>query len=394
MDRTDTLWCDTVWGAVLQIRKAGVTQITAYNEGSEDYRAVYAIRPQRILKAPQTITLIAPDDMDMGDTATIIGSVPAGLPLFYFISGGDSAAAKVVGDTIIALQEGIVRLNAYQAGNDNYEAAQAEQDIHIHLPNNGKLMTLHTSGGVLSPAFDPDIKEYGYTPPCSADTLTFTYDYRNTATLDGESVENTFVVKPFPEYGAIEIAVITPKKEVKRYDLRVRTPLPKHYIYYSPDKFANRMEVVNNPIALNGKRFNRYRWYENGALLPYDTAGVLYRGNGFTIGNVYSAMAYYDESTVYMVDSVYICGQTAVKAYSGLEVYPNPAASQITVRHPALGQSGAPIEIYTTSGSKAASYNVPATDIAADNSIILDISNLQSGAYVVKFGNASVVIIK
>jgi hypothetical protein len=110
---------------------------------------------------------------------------------------------------------------------------------------------------------------------------------------------------------------------------------------------------------------------------------------------VYSVLAYYDKTISYdLPDStVYICGQTAVKAFSGLEVYPNPASSQITVRHSALGQINAPIEIYTTSGSKVASYNVPVSDVTADNSITLDVSNLQAGSYIVRFGNASVVVV-
>jgi uncharacterized repeat protein (TIGR02543 family) len=396
---------DTIWGAVLRIHKAGATEITAYNEGDAEYRAVYTVRTQNIFKVVDTVEFAAPVLMDAGQKDTLHGTAKSGLPVYFYISGGDTAAATISGNILTAVHPGIVKVSATQRGNAIYAERVEERTVEILAPNAGVLLSLKLSGGTLMPAFSPNKIDYEYNLPCTADTLTMHCDRRNTvevfSTTEGEAeVDSTFVVEAFAKDIQLEIRVKTPSKQTKTYTFRVRAPLPKEYIYYAPQTFGNRMEVVNNPTALGGKRFYRYQWFEDGVLLPNQTGGVLYRDGGFNVGSVYSAYGVYDPRYSYTIggfnDSVYICGQIAVKASNGLEVYPNPAYTYITVRHPDIGKTDAPIVIYNSVGSEMASYPPQSIVIDPDNhSATIDISALPEGAsYVVKFLNASVIITK
>jgi hypothetical protein len=315
---------------------------------------------------------------------------PSGLQVTFSITQGEHAVHIDGNNLLTALDTGSAALQAAQHGDSNYEMSVSQKSIIILPPNTGELLNLHAAKGTLIPDFNPKITEYDYTLPCDTDMLTLAYDHRNTATINDMDVNRTYRVEAFPKYGSISIMITNPQQIPTEYTLRLRAPLPKDYIYYNPERFGNRMEVVNNPAALSGKRFKAYQWFENGMPLPYETNGVLYRSEGFTIGNVYSALGFYEESTVWYGDSVYICGQTAVKPVGRMEISPNPAGSHLKVRHPQIGKTDAPIEIYSTSGAKVASY--PPQDISvneADQSATIDISTLHDGMYILKFINDS-----
>jgi uncharacterized repeat protein (TIGR02543 family) len=384
---------DIIWGKKFLIRRAGSVEITAYNEGDSEIKAAYAVRTIIIAKDSQNIDFVLPATIDEGETITMQASSSSGLPVYYYISGGDIASVEIHDGILSGIQIGIVRITAIQPGNENYYAAQVERTLAIIKPNIGRLLNLKLSKGTLNPPFDPRHRNYEYSLPCSADTLTLIYDHRSTARINNEDIDSIYVVEAFPKYRDIVID-INPRQDLEPYRLWLRPTLSKDYIYYSPERFPNRMEVINNPVVLEGRRFNRYRWYKDGEPLN-DTSGILYAAHGFQIGSIYSAMAYYDTRSVYNVDSVYICGQIAVLASKGFMVYPNPARDYIMVRHPEIGKTDAPIRIYSGIGDEMGVY--PPKDIVInteDNSAKLDISTLSQGAYVVKFLESSVIFIK
>jgi hypothetical protein len=76
-----------------------------------------------------------------------------------------------------------------------------------------------------------------------------------------------------------------------------------------------------------------------------------------------------------------------------LTVIPNPATTQIVVNHPKLGTETAMVRIYTTGGSLVLSYPVEA-GAADNNSVVVDVSLLAAGMYVVRVFNASTTIVK
>lgn len=400
---TDPVWEDvTHYGAILRINAAGTTNITAYNVGDATYRAVYAVRRQDILKEPQTIDFAMPASIDSGETLTLrsrailpMRNRPSGFPIYFDVDQFNPAVH--LQDTMLtALQAGRAVVEASVVGNANYENVRASNVLIITDVNRGNLLDLKPWQGTLQPTFHPSTHDYDYTLPCSADTLLFSYDGRNKATIGSDEVGNKYVVEAFRQT-PVHLNIMQPNGDITTYSLRLRPPLPKDYIYYNPSKFAHRMEIVNNPTALGGNRFtNQYKWFEDGRLLPDDTGGVLYRGGaGFSVGSVYSALAYYDGGSFYYTDSVYICGQTALPIISGMEVFPNPAGNTIMVRHPQLGQSDAPIEIYSATGQLAVSFHVQSMDIDdEDMTVELDISALMQGTYIVKYLNDSKKIVK
>jgi hypothetical protein len=393
-------WCDTIWGKTFQLNQSGTTTITAYTDCDAEHQAVFTTRQLRVFKDTQNIVFDAPATLDVGQTATLHGRASSGLRVWYNITGGDSAVTALRSDSILAaLKVGTANITAIQPGNNVYEAAQVERTVQILAPNEGVLFDLRFSSGELTEPFAPNRLEYEYNLPCVDDTMIVHYDLRSTLETEAEQInDTTFVVEPFRTYGSngkeLKIKITTHQNKVNEYTFALRARLPKEYIYYAPETFANRMEVVNNPIALSGRQFSSYRWFENDSMLS-ETSGVLYRKDGFKIGSIYSVLAFYDERYVYNRDSTYICGQRAVVASNNLMVYPNPAGTYIVIQHPQVGISNDPILLFNSMGAEVGSFPPQSITIdAADHAATLDISNLQAGAYVVRFMSASVVFVK
>jgi uncharacterized repeat protein (TIGR02543 family) len=393
-------WCDTLWGAVLTLKKVGVTSIEAFNAGDAVHRAAFIQRTLRVIKDPQSVSFDAPESVDVGQSVTLHSSASSGMQVWHYITGGDTTAAVISGSVLTAKRIGTIQITAIQPGDNIYEEAQVKRTIEILPPNEGTLLYLHLSSGSLRQPFKPTTFEYGYNLSCVDDTMHLRYDMRSTIETNMTQIDDTtFVVEPFQKYGdngkEIRITLTTHHGVVKVYTFALMARLPKDYIYYDPQKFANRMEVVNNPAVLpGGRKFRDYRWFEDDKPLSHKS-GVLYLADGLKIGSVYSALAYYDERTVYNPDSVYICGQRAVAAVGNMKVYPNPARSYIVVSHPDIGVDMPPIVIYNSLNVEVASY--PPQDIsvnAEEHTATLDVSSLHTGLHVVRFMNVSVKFTK
>lgn len=407
-------WCDTLWGAIVQFRKTGTTEITAYSQCDAVHHAVHKVRELHIVKNPQTIALDAPQTLDVGESYTLRGSATSGLRVWFSIEDNGNAAEVTSDSILVGRNVGTAALAATQPGNEIYAMAQQQRSIAILAPNQGILFSMRLRHGTLSPSFSPRKFEYEYNMVCDYDTIYIAYDPRSAIDFNDDVTmidDSTIVIAPFREYGGngqeIVLKVTTHQGIVNEYTFALRPRLPKDFIYYSPEKFPNRMEVVNNPMVNKGRKFkDTYRWFQDDEPIPGMNSGVLYNPkdmhessgkHGIRVGSVYSAMAYFDVGTVYNSDSVYICGQRAVLAAKGLTAYPNPAVNYVVVRHQSIGVVDEPIVIYNSMGGEMASYPPSSISIdASDHTATLDISALAGGgtAYIIKFLDASVVIVK
>jgi hypothetical protein len=394
---------DTIWGAVLQLRHAGEVNITAWQEGDDDYMAVFKERVLRITGIPQTIIFDALPPLKVGEerllNATAVDALQqATLPVSYELAGADGIA-ELRGNSVAGLQVGVVRIIARQPGNKDYEpAAPVERELTVWDPDReGLLELLVMQGGVLTPPFTKGVFDYDVHLSCDTARLTLRYELCTVSITTAYGAialaDTTFDIPPTPHYEkAVIRAERTVDNQIWEYTLTLHKPLPKEYIYRHP-KFPNRLEVVNNPLALDGKSFNRYQWYRDGLPLPGETKGVLYSGvSDFFTGHLFGVKVYYTEG-----DSTEICatGIPAGNDAAGLEAYPNPVASYLTVKHPELGTAqNETIEIYNAAtGAKAAVYPIRSSDIK-EKTAILDLSALPEAAYIVKYGKKTAIVVK
>jgi uncharacterized repeat protein (TIGR02543 family) len=413
---------DTIWGAKIALLHAGKVTVTAVQRGDEfraGYKPVYKDSVLTINKKMQTVNLdnlplvLSYDCLSMDSRA----QATSGLSVKYGVS--DTATAYVVEDVICAkTASGKLYVTAYQPGNEDWDsAASTQKELIIYNPQ-AQLSISVARGGTLSPEFETN--NLTYTLSLSCDTLLLRFDYdinsiKASVSASGETAQEVIngVYKMPPASGHAFLSVIVEyadiTKEKQTYTLNIEEPLPGEYIYWN-QKFSRRLEVVANPVAhpqhsvVNGSINvfvdKGYQWFENGVPIEGKTDGVLYNENGeFKTGTLYSVRAQYaDDNT-----SVWICAkpiETNNATDDGLMVYPNPAGAQLMIKHPAVetlrALSENTAQIYNaTTGALITTYHISNTDVAADNSITLDISKLPDQAvYIIEFAGKSNVFVK
>ncbi|GHT82415.1 hypothetical protein FACS189467_7640 [Bacteroidia bacterium] len=83
-----------------------------------------------------------------------------------------------------------------------------------------------------------------------------------------------------------------------------------------------------------------------------------------------------------------------IAAVAGIEVFPNPADNQITVRYTNnAAVDNAEIRIYQSTGAQVARYPID-PEAAGNFSRTVDISKLPAGVYYVVKGKETVVMVK
>ena len=123
----------TVSGSSVTIIAAGTTTITASQEGNASFNPAVSIEQQLVVnKADQTITIDPISSKLTTDAAFMASaSVGSGLPLTFEVSG----PATISGMEITLTGEaGTVTLSVSQAGNENYNAAQAQVSFDVTSP--------------------------------------------------------------------------------------------------------------------------------------------------------------------------------------------------------------------------------------------------------------------
>ncbi|MEQ8530507.1 MAG: T9SS type A sorting domain-containing protein, partial [Imperialibacter sp.] len=118
-------------GTTVTLLKPGSAAITASQTGNENYLAATSVEQSLVVnKAGQTISFEPLVGKTFGDPAFgLSASSSIGLPVAF--SSSDPAVISVEGNSASIVKAGAVTITASQAGNDNYNAASAEQTLTI-----------------------------------------------------------------------------------------------------------------------------------------------------------------------------------------------------------------------------------------------------------------------
>lgn len=107
--------------------------IAARDGKAQNYTLAYYNGTLSILKADQHITWNQEfDDVKVGDEITLNASLSSGLPVEYSLSNNDNVA-KLDGNVIRFLREGIVDINVTQPGDSNYHDFSMFKTAHVSL---------------------------------------------------------------------------------------------------------------------------------------------------------------------------------------------------------------------------------------------------------------------
>jgi hypothetical protein len=397
---------DTLWGAVILFVKAGDTKIVAFQPGDSVYKAEFDRRDLSITKAPQEILEFdVTNPMIIGNWYRLSARATSGLPVKFESNDNTVALIRAGSDTVHALKKGTVTITATQDGDASWNSASLSRPgIRVLEADSARLIDLQViaEGGVLSPAFADTVYEYTLTLPCSITKLAVVADDRDEIDLKGGAPiegDSLITIEESPLYKELSLTV-TSKENVaitNTYTIHLLAPLSKELFYRDTENFPHKIEIINRPdiadLRLEG-RIQRYRWYRDSVPDPVRQGGIYYDGKGLG-GHTYSADISYEAEGDNWVK---ICEMTithSLPAASGIEVYPNPAGREITVRY--TNQSAADnaeIMIYHLStGAQAAHYPTGAAS-AGNNSITLDISQLPAGSYWVRKGTEAAVMVK
>ena len=123
----------TINGSDLTIVGTGKANITATQIGNDLYNsALPVIRQLSVLKADQTITFNAIQNLVYGSIDTIVPIVSSDSKLSVNISSNNNAVAKIVNGKIVIVGAGDVTISATQSGNVNYnQAATVTQSFTV-----------------------------------------------------------------------------------------------------------------------------------------------------------------------------------------------------------------------------------------------------------------------
>ncbi|MEQ9101763.1 MAG: choice-of-anchor D domain-containing protein [Imperialibacter sp.] len=118
-------------GTTVTLLKPGSAAITASQAGSDNYLAAASVEQSLVVnKAGQTISFEPLATKTYGDPAfELSASSSTGLPITF--TSSDPAVIIVEGNSALIAKAGEVTITASQAGNDNYNAASAEQTLTI-----------------------------------------------------------------------------------------------------------------------------------------------------------------------------------------------------------------------------------------------------------------------
>ncbi|MBK6263859.1 T9SS type A sorting domain-containing protein [Marivirga sp. S37H4] len=115
------------------IKKAGIVQVTAKQEGDDIFDEATAVsRSLTITKAPQDISFtLASQKLATDPPFDLVGSSSSGLPLTYFTS--DESVISISGNSATIKKAGTVQITAKQVGDDIYdEAIPVVQNLEVH----------------------------------------------------------------------------------------------------------------------------------------------------------------------------------------------------------------------------------------------------------------------
>ncbi|GAB3492649.1 hypothetical protein GCM10027341_07000 [Spirosoma knui] len=165
----------------LFITGAGAIHVQAVQKGNTEYAATVAYQVLNVAKAHQTVTVVPVPDKTYGDDPILLSATATtGLPVQFQVTEGPGSVA---GDQLSIRGAGVITLQAYQPGNQNYSSASAPFFIKVAKANQS--LQFYAIGD----------KTYGdtafYVSAVATSRLGITYQAKGPASVAGNRVEIT-----------------------------------------------------------------------------------------------------------------------------------------------------------------------------------------------------------
>ena len=141
---------------------AGFYEIIVSGGSDNNYRFAYIVGTLNVNKADQVITFEAvPDGMRMTTEYQLVASASSALEVTFEFSDPD--AGSVIGNVMTILKDGILTINALQAGDNNWNPAPSVPISFIALPTFDNVKSLFTPNGdgMNDYWYIPDLESYG-----------------------------------------------------------------------------------------------------------------------------------------------------------------------------------------------------------------------------------------
>jgi hypothetical protein len=125
----------TISGSAVSLTGAGTCAINANQSGNASYVAAAQVQQSfTVSLRPQTIsfTTTAPGNAVVGGpTYTVSATASTGLAVTFSIAAGSAGVCALSGATVWMIGAGTCTVNADQAGNSTYQAAQVQQTFAV-----------------------------------------------------------------------------------------------------------------------------------------------------------------------------------------------------------------------------------------------------------------------
>lgn len=232
---------------------AGVTTITARQDGNSEYQAATASLELTVSKVSQEILFDAiPDKMEHESDFDLNATATSGLEIVY--TSSNTEVATIINNKIHITGVGTTMITATQAGNGVYEEASAVREFNV-LPSEINISEFKINGQ------DWNMNERFIVPMnYLGNKLNVTIDAGSYVTIDkGNSfdidVEN-------PSVQTIVFTITADWGEVKQYSFQVEKKFG--FLDLITIKWNNTLVVNNNQNKNGGYKFKEYKWYKNG----------------------------------------------------------------------------------------------------------------------------------
>jgi hypothetical protein len=123
----------TISNGVLKVTGAGIIRVQAYQKGNGVYDSTSVEQSIKVNQASQTISFTTISNKVFGDAPfNLQAAATSQLPITFSVESG---AAKIDGTKLTIIGTGLIKIQAFQAGDENYRSAQASQSFTVNKAN-------------------------------------------------------------------------------------------------------------------------------------------------------------------------------------------------------------------------------------------------------------------
>jgi hypothetical protein len=181
----------TVSGSTVKLNRAGLCTINANQAGNEGYeQAPTATQSFAVTKQKQTIsfTSTAPSNAPVGGPAYTVSATASSNLTVEITLDATSSGCTIAGATVSFTAVGTCKIDANQAGNANYEAAQLQQQV-INVVKGSQTIRFTSRAGNTTVGVTYEVTATG---GASGNDVTFTIDPASASVCSIEGAKVTF----------------------------------------------------------------------------------------------------------------------------------------------------------------------------------------------------------